>query len=111
AAQRAPGAELLRRALRPLVALRPSFPAARGRREGERADADLAAELRRALRPADRRGRGGLRARLATAGALGRLVGSLPHDRPALDRDLTDCLPAQSRPERGIPGRGAVVVG
>ena len=46
------------------------------------ADSGVAAELHRALRPADRRGREGLRGALAASRAVGRLVDDLRDDRP-----------------------------
>ena len=59
-ADRAPGAELLRRPVRPDGALRPRLHAAREARP-EAPGADQPPELHRALRAAHRRGRGGLR--------------------------------------------------
>ena len=64
--------------------LRPRLRAAAGTAEG--AAVDLAAQLRRALPAADRRGRAGLRAPLAHARAVGRLVPYLRDrlaDRPS----------------------------
>ena len=71
-AHRASGAELLRRPLRPVAALRPRLHAA-GEAGPEAADPDQPAELHRALRAARRGGREGLRVALAHARPLGRL--------------------------------------
>ena len=79
-AHRAPGAELLRRALRPLAPLRPRLHAA-GRARRQAPGADQPAQLHRAVQRAGRRGREGLRAALAHARALCRLVPDLHHHR------------------------------
>ena len=47
------------------------------------ADLGVAAELHRAVRAADRRGREGVRGAVAAARAVGRLVDDLRHDQPA----------------------------
>jgi hypothetical protein len=67
-ADRAPGAELLRRPLRPVAALRPGLQPPE-KPDPKRPDADLPAQLRRAVRAADRGGREGLRAAVAPARA------------------------------------------
>ncbi len=115
-AHRAPRAELLRRALRHLPALRRGLrPAARGRRgqerQGRRPAADLAPQLRRALRATDGRGRGPVRGAVAPARPLGRLVAPLPDDRRAFAGRRPARLPAQPRAWRGLPGRGPRAVG
>ena len=69
---RAPGAELLRRPLRPVAAVRRRLHAA-GEAGPEEADPDQPAQLHRALRAAGRAGRGGLRAAVAHPRPLGRL--------------------------------------
>ena len=71
-ADRAPGAELLRRALRPVAALRPVVHPAR--EAGQGPGAGLAAQLRRAVHAADGGGRARLRAALAPGRPVGRLV-------------------------------------
>jgi hypothetical protein len=63
-AHRAPGAELLRRALRPVAALRPDFEPPGRARQG-RPGPGVAPQLRRAVRAAHRRGREGLRGAVA----------------------------------------------
>ena len=68
---RAPGADLLRRALRPLAPLRPRLRPARGARQGRHRGQP--AQLHRAVPPAHRRGRAGLRGAVAPPRALGRL--------------------------------------
>ena len=87
-ADRAPGAELLRRALRPVPAVRPGVRAAGRRRraeEGHAAGQHQPAELRRAVPAADRRGREGLRGRCSAARPVGRL-GARPTRRSATGR-------------------------
>ena len=114
-AHREAGAELLRRARRRLAAPRPRLRAALPRRrqehQGRRRGADLAAELHRALRRADRQGRGGLRVALPPDRAQLRLVDLVPHHRRALAGHGAAGVPAQPRPRRGLPGRGARPVG
>ena len=96
AAHRAPGAELLRRALRPVAALRPQLRAPA--RAPEAAGADLAAELRRALPSPHRRGRARLRRPVAPRRAVGRLDDDLRHDRRGCAAGLTARVPAEPRP-------------
>ena len=81
-ADRAPRAEPLRRALRPVGApTTPHFqPPCRAVREGARVG--LAPELRRAVPAPDRERRAGLRGAVAHARAVGRLVDDLHDDRP-----------------------------
>ena len=109
AAHRAPGAELLRCAVRSLVAVRPGLrPAGRA---GQAADPGQPGQLRRALPRSDRRGREGLRGPVAPLGPVGRLDPDVPDDR----LDLTDRsparLPPQPGPRRGLPPRGSDPVG
>ena len=108
-ADRAPGAELLRRPLRPVAALRPDVRAAG--REAQAAGADLARQLRRALRTADGRGRGRLRAALPAARALGRLDAAVRDDRRDLSYRGPAGVPARAGPWRGLPGRGTHALG
>ena len=79
-ADRAARAELLRRALRPVAALRRRLHPA-GEAGPQAAGPDQPAELRRALRAAGRRGREGLRVAVAHARPLGRLGADLHHHR------------------------------
>ena len=72
AADRAAGAELLRRPLRPVAALRGRLHPA-GEAGPEASGPDQPAQLRRAVRAAGAGGRAGLRAALAHARPLGRL--------------------------------------
>ena len=78
-AHRAPGAELLRRALRSVVALRPRVRTAG--EAGEAGDPDQPPELRGALRPPRRGRRAEVRGAVAHARSLGRLVDDLHDDR------------------------------
>ena len=92
AAHRAARAELLRRPLRSVAAVRPVVPAAR--QAGQAADLGLAAELHRAVRPADGRGREGVRGPVAPPRAVGGLVAHLRHDRQAGAAGVADRVPA-----------------
>ena len=100
AADRTPGAELLRGALRPLAALRPGLLLARragqGRRPGE------PAELHRAVRRAHGGGRAGLRGAVAAHRALGRLGPHLRHHRRAQPAHQPTHVPAQPGARRGL---------
>ena len=88
----------------------PAFePPGRARRQAP--DPDLAQELRRAVRAADRRGRGRLRGAVAPHGPVDRLVADLPDDRRQRAARQPARLPAQPRPRRGVPVRGAHPVG
>ena len=96
-ADRAPRAELLRRPVRSVAAVRPVVPAAvapgkRGARQA--ADLGVAAEFHRALRAADRRGREGVRASVAVPRPVGRLVDDLRDDRPARAARVAGLVPA-----------------
>ena len=75
------------------------------------AGADRAAELHRALRAADGRGRGRLRGAVPAARAVGRLELPLPHHRREHPQHVAACLPAQPRPRRGLPPGVADAVG
>ena len=80
-ADRAPGAELLRGALRPVAALRPRLHPA-GEAGPEAAGPGQPAELRRAVRAAGAGGREGLRVAVAHPRPLGRLGADLHDGRP-----------------------------
>ncbi len=69
------------------------------------------AQLRRALPPAHRRGRGRLRADVATARAVGRLGPRLCHHRRPRPAGGATGLPPQPGARRGLPAGGAGVVG
>ena len=72
---------------------------------------DLAAQLRRALPPAHRRGRAGLRGAVAPARPLGRLVARLRDHRRPQPAPEPARVPAHPRPRRGLLDRGADAVG
>src|SRR5262245_66017243 len=108
-ADRAPGAELLRRAVRSDAAVRSGLPAAG--RASQTTRLDFAAELRRALREADGRGRKGVRTAVEVPGTLGRLVDDLRDDRQARAADLAAGVPARARARAGVPGRSADALG
>ena len=83
-AHRAPRAELLRRALRPVAAVRPRLHSAlRGRRQQElarrRSGADQPSQLHRALRDPHRPGRGHVRGAVPSARAERGLDPDVPH--------------------------------
>ncbi len=80
-AHRAAGAELLRRAVRPVAALRGRLRAARQARR-EAPGPDQPPQLHRAVRAARRAGRGRLRVAVAHAGPLGGLEPALHDHRP-----------------------------
>ena len=109
AADRAPGAELLRRALRSVTAIRPEFPAAAG--AAEAADLDLASQLCRALPPADEGRRAGVRAPVAVSWLVGRLVDDLRDDRQAIAARIADRLSAPARPGPRLPAPSTHAVG
>ena len=109
-AHRASRAELLRRALRPLAAVRRRLHAA-GEAGPEEAGPDQPAQLHRAVRAARGGGREGLRVAVAHPGPLGRLVGELHDDRAQVPGREPDRVPAQLRPRRGLPPGGADPVG
>ena len=72
---------------------------------------DLAPQLHRAVRAADRRGREGLRGALAPPRPVGRLVADLPDHRRRRPARQPARVPAQPRPRRGLPVRGPDPVG
>ena len=109
AADRAPRAELLRRALRSVAAVRPLVHAARA--AGEAADLRVAAELHRVVRAPDRGRRAGLRAALENARAVGRLVDDVRDDRQARAARLTARLSETPETPPGLSGRSADAVG
>ena len=108
-ADRAPRAELLRRALRSLAAvqlqLRPAGYAA------EAASLGLAAELHRAVQPAHRGRRKGVRAALEVPRPVGRLVDDLRDDRPARAARVAVGVPASARTGSCLSGRSADALG
>ena len=91
-ADRAPRAELLRRALRSVAAVRPGVRAAG--EAGQAADSGLASELHRAVRAADGRGREGVRAAVAASRPVGRLVDDLRDHRPPRAAAVAAGVPA-----------------
>ena len=109
-AHRAPGAELLRRPVRPLAPPRPRLHAS-GESRPEAPGADRPAQLHRAVRAAGEGGREGLREALAHPRALGGLDADLHHRRPRLPAREPAGLPAQLRARRGLPGRCTGAVG
>ena len=106
-------AELLRRPLRPVAALRPRLRAARRSRPKSAATSPhQPPQLRRAVRAADRRRRAGLRGRCGAASGLSVDWSLHLHDdRRALPARRPAGVPAQPRPRRGLPGRGADACG
>ena len=109
-ADRAPRPELLRRPLRPRPALRRRLHAA-GEARPQEAGPDQPAQLHRAVRAARRRGREGLRDAVAPARPLGAVEPDLHDDRRPLPHRQPARVPAQLRPRRGLPLRGAHPVG
>jgi hypothetical protein len=110
AADRTAGAEPLRGALRSVAPVRP-FVHTAVQTGPETAGADLPAQFRGTVHPADDRGREGVRVAVAPDGAQLRLVLPLHHDRCPGPGHLPTGVPAQPGPGRGVPGRGAVAVG
>ncbi len=109
AADRTPGAELLRRPLRSVAAVRSGLRTAR--QAGQAGDLGVAAELHRAVRAPDRRGREGVRGAVAPARALGRLVDDLRDDQPRRAARLAARLPQPAAQGPRLPARGADAVG
>ena len=109
-ADRAPGAELLRRALRPVAAVRPRLHAA-GEARPEAPGAGRPTQLRRALRAAGRGGREALRGPVAHARAVGGLGRALHDHRAEVPAGQPGGVPAQLRARRGVPRRRADPVG
>ncbi len=87
----------------------PSFAAAG--EAGQAADLGLAAELHRAVRPADGRGREGLRAPVEVPGPVGGLVDDLRHHRPARAARVAAGVSAPARARSRLSGRGADALG
>ncbi len=97
-AHRAPGPELLRRALRSVAAVRPGLHAAR--EAGQAGDLGVAAELHRAVHPAHARRREGLRAPVAPPRPVGGLVPHLRHHRQAGAAGVAGRVPPAAGPRR-----------
>ena len=94
----------------PTPALRARLHAA-GEAGSQEAGLDQPAQLHRAVRAARRRGREGLRGAVAPARPLGPVEPDLHHDRRPLPHGQPACVPAQLRPRRGLPLRGADPLG
>jgi hypothetical protein len=108
-ADRAPRAELLRRQVRAVAAVRPVVrPAGEA---GQAADPGVASELHRALLPADRRRRESVRAVVAAPGALGGLVDDVRDDRAPRAKALADFLSAFALARTRVSARGADALG
>ena len=75
------------------------------------ADPGIAAELHRALRAADGRGREGVRTPVASSGSVGRLGDDLRHDRPAGAAALATVVSAAGRARSGVSARSADALG
>ena len=113
---RAAGPELLRRALRPVHAVRPRLlgPARRGpalRRVQAQDHRSQPAQLHRAVRGAHRSRREGLRGPVPPHRAVGGLDPHLRHHRRPLPPGVAARLPGEPGAGRGLPDRGAVAVG
>ena len=108
-ADRAPRAELLRRAMRSVVAVRRGLRATGG--AGQGAGPDLPPQLHRAVRAAHAGGREGVRGALHPTRAVRGLDPVLPDHRRQRPGRVPAGLPAQHRPRRGLPGRGTDPVG
>ena len=108
-ADRAPRAELLRRPVRSVAAVRPVVRAAGYAAQAARVG--VAAELRRALRAADGGGREGVRAPLEDARAVGRLVDDVRDDRSPVAARQPAGVPAPPDTRPGVSGRGPDAVG
>ena len=102
-------AELLRRSMRSVVAVRSRLSAAGP--AAEAAHLDLAAEFHRALRPADQGRRKGVRASVALSRSVRRLVDDLRHHRQAIAARFAGRIssPAQERPR--LPTGSPDIVG
>ena len=108
-ADRAPGAELLRRPLRSRPPLRPVLLAPREAGPGHHLG--VAAELHRAVRTLGRRGREGLRAPVANTGPVGGLEPDLHHHRRHVASHVTALLPPDARLRARVLGGSAHPVG
>ena len=113
AGYRAPGAELLRGALRPVPPLPGRVHAAGDGRSGQGAGGrgGVPTKLCRAVRATGRRGREGVRIGVAAVGPVGRLDPVLHDDRARISAGVATRVPADARPRRGLLGGGAHVVG
>ncbi len=107
---RAPGAELLRRALRPDRGVRPRLHATREARP-EEPPADQPPQLRGLVPRADPRRREGVRGPVAAGRAQRGLDHPLYDHFRRLDRGGPARVPAQRHPRRGVPRRGSDAVG
>ena len=99
---RAPRAELLRRPLRPVAAVRPRPASAVSEPERPEHGRRSRAELHRAVPAADRRGREGVRGAVAPARPLGGLVDDLHDDRRAGAARLAAGVPSRCRKGPGL---------
>ena len=109
-ADRAPGAELLRRPVRPVAAVRPDF--APPAKPGKQRDPDLAGrnfvELCDRLAVEDEKAFEELWRRLGLSVDWSMTYTTIGERGPA---GVAAGVPAQPRPRRGVPGRGADAVG
>ncbi|CAA9340443.1 MAG: Valyl-tRNA synthetase, partial [uncultured Nocardioidaceae bacterium] len=110
AAHRASGAELLRRPLRPLAALRPRLRPA-GEAGPQAPDPDQPPQLHRALRAAGPGGREGLRVAVAHPRAVRGLEADLHDHRHRVPDRLPTRVPAELRARRGLPAGGSHPLG
>ena len=110
---RAPRAELLRRVVRPVGAVRRRFPAAVPRRpaEGPQGGPGVATELHRTVRGTHRSGRESVRGPLPPAWSLRGLVAALRDHRRAVTTRITARFPPQPLPGRGLHAGGTDTVG
>ena len=108
-ADRAARAELLRRALRSVAALRSFLRPARA--AAEAADFRFAAQFHRAVHAADGRRRESVRASVEIPGSVGRLVDDLRDDRCARAAGLAGGVSSPARARARVPGRGADALG
>ena len=110
-AHRAPGAELLRRPLRPVAALRAPTSRRRRSRTPKRQVPISRPNFVELCERAGPAGRAGLRAAVAHARPLGRLEPALHDHRPQGPAGQPARVPAQLRPRRGLPAGGADPLG
>ena len=101
----------LRRAVRPVAALRPGLHARRRSRTPRSRCRSRGATSSSCASSWTERDRGALRGAVAPARPVGRLDPEVHDDRPDLDRRRAAGVPAQPGPRRGLPGRGAEPVG
>ena len=108
-ADRAPRAELFRRALRSVTAVRSVLQSAgEARKAGH---PGFASELHRSVRAADGGRREGLRGALAPSRAVGGLVDDVCDDRSALAANLAGVIPAAPSTRPRLSARSADTVG